>query len=59
MSELQVTVAMNRIDLVWDQLFPIEQHRLNSKSSIPSSRAIRKSDELGIGRMAGSIAYSS
>ena len=32
--------------------------RLNSNSSIPSSRAIRSSDEFGIGRMAGSTAYS-
>ena len=28
MTEMQVTVAMNRIDLVWDQLFPLEQHRI-------------------------------
>ena len=28
MTEMQVTVAINRIDLVWDQLFPLEQHRI-------------------------------
>jgi hypothetical protein len=28
MTEMQVAVAMNRIDLVWDQLFPLEQHRI-------------------------------
>ena len=28
MDEMQVAVALNRIDLVWDQLFPLEQHRI-------------------------------
>ena len=28
MSEMQVAVALNRIDLVWDQLFPLEQYRI-------------------------------
>lgn len=28
MTEMQVTVAMNRIDLIWDQLFPLKQHRI-------------------------------
>ena len=28
MDELQVAVALSRIDLVWDQLFPLEQHRI-------------------------------
>ena len=28
MDELQVAVALGRIDLVWDQLFPLEQHRI-------------------------------
>ena len=28
MNETQRAVAMNRIDLVWDQLFPLEQHRI-------------------------------
>ena len=28
MNETQVAVALNRIDLVWDQLFPLEQHRV-------------------------------
>ena len=27
-DEVQVAVALNRIDLVWDQLFPQEQHRI-------------------------------
>ena len=28
MTETQLAVALNRIDLVWDQLFPIEQNRI-------------------------------
>ena len=28
MNEMQVAVALNRIDLVWDQLFPLEQYRI-------------------------------
>ena len=28
MDEVQVSVALNRIDLVWEQLFPLEQHRI-------------------------------
>ncbi len=28
MDEVQASVALNRIDLVWDQLFPLEQHRI-------------------------------
>ena len=28
MDEVQVSVALSRIELVWDQLFPLEQHRI-------------------------------
>ena len=28
MNELQVAAALSRVDLVWDQLFPLEQHRI-------------------------------
>ena len=28
MNEMQVAVALSRIDLVWDQLFPLEQYRV-------------------------------
>ena len=28
MDEVQVSIALNRIDLVWDQLFHLEQHRI-------------------------------
>jgi len=28
MTEMQVAAALHRIDLVWDQLFPLEQHRI-------------------------------
>lgn len=27
-SELQVAVALSRIDMVWENLFPLEQHRI-------------------------------
>ena len=28
MTETQVSVAFNQVDLVWNQLFPLEQHRI-------------------------------
>lgn len=28
MNEAQVAVALGRVDVVWEQLFPLEQHRL-------------------------------
>jgi hypothetical protein len=28
MTELQVAAAINRLDRIWDQLFPLEQHRI-------------------------------
>ena len=28
MTEMEVSVAMSRIDAVWEQLFPLEQHRI-------------------------------
>ncbi len=28
MSEMQVAVALSRIDTVWEHLFPLEQHRI-------------------------------
>ena len=28
MTETQVSVAFNQVDLVWDKLFPLEQHRI-------------------------------
>lgn len=28
MTEMQVAVALSKIDTVWEQLFPLEQHRI-------------------------------
>ncbi|MGA4007982.1 recombinase family protein, partial [Ralstonia nicotianae] len=28
MTEMQVAVALSRIDIVWENLFPLEQHRI-------------------------------
>jgi hypothetical protein len=28
MTEMQVAVALSQIDTVWEQLFPLEQHRI-------------------------------
>ncbi len=30
MSEMQVAVALSKIDTVWEQLFPLEQHRIGA-----------------------------
>ena len=44
-NEIQVSVAFNQIDLVWDQLFPLEQHRI---VTLLVDRVIVAPDELQV-----------
>ena len=45
MDEVQMSVALNRIELVWDQLFPLEQHRI---VTLLVDRVIVAPDELQV-----------
>ena len=45
MTETQVSVAFNRVNLVWDQLLPLEQHRI---VTLLVDRVIVAPDELQV-----------
>ena len=45
MTETKVSVAFNQVDLVWDQLFPLEQHRI---VTLLVDRVIVAPDELQV-----------